>query len=89
MGCGRAEGEEDSPVDTGDRGQAPVLTGTPAGIWAGAHPELVDAPGAATHGLSVPVLRRQITKRLKQEGVTPVCALCGPNEPAHPILETA
>ncbi|MET9518306.1 hypothetical protein [Streptomyces sp. NPDC002994] len=77
------------PGDTGDPGQAPALVDTLADIWADAHSKLVNTPGAASDGLSVPALRRQITGHLKYEGFTLVCALRGQNEPAHPILEIA
>ena len=46
-------------------------------MWADAHPELVDNPGAATDGLSVDALRRQIAGHLRYEGFTLVGAYAG------------
>ncbi|MGW1278909.1 GNAT family N-acetyltransferase [Streptomyces tsukubensis] len=51
-------------------GQVPPLLDTLTDIWADAHPELVDNPDAATAGLSVPALQRQITGHLKHPGFT-------------------
>ncbi|WP_079275250.1 GNAT family N-acetyltransferase [Streptomyces phaeoluteigriseus] len=51
-------------------GQVPPLVDTVADIWADAHPELVDNPGAQAMGLSVPALRQQITGHLKHPGFT-------------------
>ncbi|WP_328406379.1 N-acetyltransferase (plasmid) [Streptomyces sp. NBC_00390] len=58
-------------------GQVPPLLDVVADIWADAHPELVDNPGAATAGLSVPALHRQITGHLKWTGFTMVVAYAG------------
>ncbi|MEU2076598.1 N-acetyltransferase [Streptomyces sp. NPDC013489] len=55
-------------------GQVPPLLDALADIWADAHPELVDNPGASTDGLSAPALRRQILGHLKHEGFTLVAA---------------
>jgi GNAT superfamily N-acetyltransferase len=55
-------------------GQVPPLLDVIADIWADAHPELVDNPAAATAGLSVPALHRQITGHLKYQGFALVVA---------------
>jgi ribosomal protein S18 acetylase RimI-like enzyme len=58
-------------------GQVPALLDTIADLWADAHPELVDNPGAATDGLSAAALRRQVTNHLRHEGFTLVAAYAG------------
>ncbi|MFG2364754.1 hypothetical protein ACGFY3_24425 [Streptomyces mirabilis] len=58
-------------------GQASPLLDTVADIWADAHPELVDAPGAETADFFVPALHRQITGHLKWQGSTTVIAYAG------------
>ncbi|MEV5242604.1 GNAT family N-acetyltransferase [Streptomyces cinnamoneus] len=58
-------------------GQVPPLLDVVADIWADAHPELVDNPGATAAGLSVPALHRQITGHLKHQGFTLVAAYIG------------
>ncbi|MEW1725153.1 GNAT family N-acetyltransferase [Streptomyces sp. NPDC093109] len=60
----------DVVIRTYGPGQVPPLTDVVADIWADAHPELVDNPDAATAGLSVPALHRQITGHLKWKGFT-------------------
>ena len=55
-------------------GQVAPLIDTIADIWADAHPEIVDTPGATTDGLSVPALRRQVHGHLRHEGFTLVAA---------------
>ncbi|MDX3641810.1 GNAT family N-acetyltransferase [Streptomyces sp. MB09-02B] len=45
-----------------------------ADIWADAHPELVDTPGAEALGLSVPALHRQLSGHLKHAGFALVVA---------------
>ncbi|MEV6781161.1 GNAT family N-acetyltransferase [Streptomyces sp. NPDC051098] len=58
-------------------GHVPPLLDTVADIWADAHPELVDNPGAATDGLSVPALHHQITGHLKHQGFAMTVAYDG------------
>ncbi|MGW2601230.1 N-acetyltransferase family protein [Streptomyces klenkii] len=58
-------------------GQAPPLLDVVADIWADAHPELVDNPGATAAGLHVPALHRQVTSHLKHQGFTLVAAFVG------------
>ncbi|MFI2077530.1 GNAT family N-acetyltransferase [Streptomyces triculaminicus] len=58
-------------------GQVPPLLDVVADIWADAHPELVDNPGATAVGLSVPALHHQITSHLKHPGFTLVAAYAG------------
>ncbi|MGW0562171.1 hypothetical protein ACWDZ4_16510 [Streptomyces sp. NPDC003016] len=73
------------PGDTGDSGQVPALVDTLADIWADAHPELIDTLNAATDGLSVPALRRQITGHPTYEGFILVCAYAaGRTGSSHP-----
>jgi GNAT superfamily N-acetyltransferase len=67
----------DVVIRTYGPGQVPPLLDLVADIWADAHPELVDNPGAATAGLSVPALHRQITGHLKWQGFTMVVAYAG------------
>ncbi|ULR50390.1 GNAT family N-acetyltransferase [Streptomyces deccanensis] len=55
-------------------GQVPPLVDVVADIWADAHPELVDIPGAEALGLSVPALHRQLTGHLKHAGFALVVA---------------
>ncbi|MFJ4320659.1 GNAT family N-acetyltransferase [Streptomyces lavendulae] len=55
-------------------GDIPALLDTLADIWADAHPELVDTPGATTDGLSTDALRRQITGHARREGFVLVTA---------------
>ncbi|MER8159964.1 GNAT family N-acetyltransferase [Streptomyces sp. NPDC094472] len=55
----------DVVIRTYGPGQVPPLLSLLADIWADAHPELVDNPGAEAMGLSVPALHRQITGHLK------------------------
>ncbi|MEN8651721.1 N-acetyltransferase [Streptomyces sp. 21So2-11] len=64
----------DIVIRTYGPGQVPPLLGAIADIWADAHPELVNTPGASTDGLSAAALRRQITGHLKHEGFTLVAA---------------
>ncbi|WP_338684004.1 GNAT family N-acetyltransferase [Streptomyces acidiscabies] len=58
-------------------GQVPPLMDAVADIWADAHPELVDNPGAETAGLSVPALHRQITSHLRWQGFAMAVAYAG------------
>lgn len=58
-------------------GQVPPLLDVIADIWADAHPELVDNPGAEASGLSVPALHRQVQGHLKHAGFTLVVAYIG------------
>ncbi len=67
----------DVVIRTYGPGQVPPLLDVVADIWADAHPELVDNPGATTAGLSVLALRRQITGHLKYSGFTLVTAYSG------------
>ncbi|MEV6734536.1 MULTISPECIES: GNAT family N-acetyltransferase [unclassified Streptomyces] len=67
----------DTVIRTYGPGQVPALLDVAADIWADAHPELVNNPEAATAGLSVPALRRQITGHLRHEGFTLVIAYSG------------
>ncbi|MGW0708111.1 hypothetical protein ACWD4G_19515 [Streptomyces sp. NPDC002643] len=50
----------DVVIRTYGPGKVPPMLDVLADIWADAHPELVDNPGAEASGLSVPALRRQI-----------------------------
>lgn len=54
--------------------QVPPLLDGITDIWADAHPELVDNPGAEASGLSVPALRRQVQGHLKHAGFALVVA---------------
>ncbi|MDC0773900.1 GNAT family N-acetyltransferase [Streptomyces sp. HD] len=67
----------DVVIRTYGPGQVPPLTDVVADIWADAHPELVDNPGAQAMGLSVPALQRQITGHLKHAGFVLVIAYAG------------
>ena len=67
----------DVVIRTYGPGQVPPLLDALADVWADAHPELVDNPGAATDGLSVDALRRQIAGHLRYEGFTLVGAYAG------------
>lgn len=67
----------DVVIRTYGPGQVPPLMDVVADIWADAHPELVDNPGAATAGLSVSALHRQITGHLKRKGFAMVVAYAG------------
>ncbi|MFI1254124.1 GNAT family N-acetyltransferase [Streptomyces netropsis] len=67
----------DVMIRTYGPGQVPPLLDLIADIWADAHPELVDNPGAATAGLSVPALHRQINGHLAYPGFTLVAAYAG------------
>jgi GNAT superfamily N-acetyltransferase len=58
-------------------GQVPPMLDVLADIWADAHPELVDNPGAEALGLSVPALRRQVEGHLKHPGFALVIAYAG------------
>ncbi|MGW3200139.1 GNAT family N-acetyltransferase [Streptomyces sp. NPDC001118] len=66
----------DVVIRTYGPGQVAPLVDTIADIWADAHPEIVDTPGASTDGLSVPALRRQVLGHVQrhQEGFTLVAA---------------
>lgn len=66
----------DVVIRTYGPGQVAPLVDTIADLWADAHPEIVDTPGAATDGLSVPALRRQVETHVRhhQEGFTLVAA---------------
>ncbi|KIF67095.1 GCN5 family acetyltransferase [Streptomyces sp. AcH 505] len=64
----------DVVIRTYGPGQVPPLLDAVADIWADAHPELVNNPGASTDGLSTAALRRQITNHLRFEGFTLVAA---------------
>lgn len=64
----------DIMIRTYGPGQVPPLLDVIADVWADAHPELVDNPGASTDGLSVDALRRQVVGHLKYEGFTLVGA---------------
>jgi GNAT superfamily N-acetyltransferase len=64
----------DVVIRTYGPGQVPPLMDVVADIWADAHPELVDNPGAEFLGLSVPALHRQIAGHLKHTGFTMVAA---------------
>lgn len=64
----------DVVIRTYGPGQVPPLLDAVADIWADAHPELVNNPGASTDGLSTPALREQITNHLRFEGFTLVAA---------------
>ncbi|MCM2386829.1 GNAT family N-acetyltransferase [Streptomyces albipurpureus] len=55
-------------------GKVPPMLDVIADIWADAHPELVDNPGAEAAGLSVRALHRQITGHLKHSGFALVVA---------------
>ncbi|MFC8350968.1 GNAT family N-acetyltransferase [Streptomyces sp. NPDC057280] len=54
---------------------APLID-TVSDVWADAHPEITDTPGAATDGLSVSALRQQIEAHVRnhREGFTLVAA---------------
>jgi GNAT superfamily N-acetyltransferase len=67
----------DVVVRTYGPGQVPPLVDVAADIWADAHPELVSNPGAATAGLSVSALHRQIAGHLKRPGFAMVVAYEG------------
>jgi GNAT superfamily N-acetyltransferase len=67
----------DVVIRTYGPGQVPPLVDALADIWADAHPELVDNPGAETLGLSVPAFRRQVHGHLKYEGFTLATAYSG------------
>ncbi|WFB09515.1 GNAT family N-acetyltransferase [Streptomyces sp. LX-29] len=58
-------------------GQVPTLVDALSDVWADAHPELVDNPEAATDGLSVAALRRQILGHVKHEGFSLAAAYSG------------
>ncbi|MBT2511331.1 GNAT family N-acetyltransferase [Streptomyces sp. ISL-98] len=64
----------DVVIRTYGPGQVPPLLDTIADVWADAHPELVNNPGAATDGLSADALRRQVVGHLRHEGFTLVAA---------------
>ncbi|MFD3518499.1 GNAT family N-acetyltransferase [Streptomyces sp. NPDC058657] len=64
----------DVVIRTYGPGHVPALLDAIADLWADAHPELVDNPGAATDGLSAAALRRQVTGHCKHEGFTLVAA---------------
>ncbi|MEU9405772.1 N-acetyltransferase [Streptomyces sp. NPDC048281] len=66
----------DVVIRTYGPGQVAPLVDTIADLWADAHPEIVDNPGAATDGLSVPALRRQVFGHVERhrEGFTLVAA---------------
>lgn len=64
----------DVVIRTYGTGQVPPLLDTIADIWADAHPELVNNPGASTDGLSADALRRQVVGHLRHEGFTLVAA---------------
>ncbi|KQX77070.1 MULTISPECIES: GNAT family N-acetyltransferase [unclassified Streptomyces] len=66
----------DVVIRTYGPGQVAPLVDTVADLWADAHPEIVDTPGAATDGLSVPALRRQVLGHVHhhREGFTLVAA---------------
>ncbi|MFF4233467.1 GNAT family N-acetyltransferase [Streptomyces sp. NPDC001820] len=67
----------DVVIRTYGPGQVLPMLDVVADIWADAHPELVDNPGAASLGLSVPALHRQITGHLKHTGLALVVAYAG------------
>ncbi len=66
----------DVVIRTYGPGQVPPLVDTVADLWADAHPEIVYTPGAASDGLSVPALRRQVLAHVRNhsEGFTLVAA---------------
>jgi ribosomal protein S18 acetylase RimI-like enzyme len=66
----------DVVIRTYGPGQVEPLIDTLAELWADAHPEIVDTPGAATDGLSAPALRRQVLAHARRhtEGFTLVAA---------------
>jgi GNAT superfamily N-acetyltransferase len=64
----------DVVIRTYGPGQVSPLLDVVADIWADAHPELVDNPGAQAMGLSVPALHRQIQGHLKWQGFAMVVA---------------
>lgn len=66
----------DIVIRTYGPGQVAPLLDTISDVWADAHPEIVDTPGATTDGLSVPALRRQVLGHVRnhQEGFTLVAA---------------
>ncbi|KUN16499.1 GCN5 family acetyltransferase [Streptomyces antibioticus] len=67
----------DVVIRTYGPGKVEPLVDVLADIWADAHPELVDNPGAEAMGMSVPALRRQITGHLRHSGFTLVVAYAG------------
>ncbi|MEU5402112.1 GNAT family N-acetyltransferase [Streptomyces sp. NPDC005963] len=67
----------DMVIRTYGPGKVPPMLDVVADIWADAHPELVDNPGAEAQGLSVPALHRQITGHLKHQGFALVVAYAG------------
>ncbi|MEU1628738.1 hypothetical protein ABZ746_26200 [Streptomyces sp. NPDC020096] len=67
----------DVVIRTYGPGLVPPLMDALADIWADAHPELVNNPGGATAGLSVPALHRQITGHLKHQGFALAVAYAG------------
>ncbi len=58
-------------------GKVPPMLDVLADIWADAHPELVDNPGAEARGLSVAALHRQIEGHLKRPGFILVVGYAG------------
>ncbi|QDN84419.1 GNAT family N-acetyltransferase [Streptomyces sp. RLB3-6] len=66
----------DVVIRTYGPGQVAPLVDTIADIWADAHEEITNTPGATTDGLSVPALRRQVDAHVRnhQEGFTLVAA---------------
>lgn len=64
----------DVVIRTYGPGQVPPLVDAVADIWADAHEEITNTPGASTDGLSVPALRRQVLGHLRHEGMTLVAA---------------
>ncbi|MGW0819893.1 N-acetyltransferase family protein [Streptomyces sp. NPDC002845] len=58
----------DAVIRTYGPGEVVPMVDVLADIWADAHPELVDNPGAEAMGLSVPALHRQIGSHLKHPG---------------------
>ncbi|MEU4898868.1 GNAT family N-acetyltransferase [Streptomyces sp. NPDC044780] len=67
----------DMVIRTYGPGKVPPMLDVIADIWADAHPELVDNPGAEAMGLSVPALHRQITGHLKHSGFALAVAYAG------------
>ncbi|MGW2841803.1 N-acetyltransferase family protein [Streptomyces sp. NPDC001493] len=66
--------QTDLAIRTYGPGQIPPLLDTLTDLWADAHPELVNTPGATTDGHSTTALRHQITNHLRHEGFTLVAA---------------
>ncbi|WP_369228852.1 N-acetyltransferase family protein [Streptomyces sp. R21] len=64
----------DVVIRTYGPGQVAPLLDAIGDVWADAHPELVDTPGASTDGLSTDNLRRQVTGHAKHEGFVLVAA---------------